>query len=392
MNAIQAFLAVAAGVFSFAVPPPAEDTDEILVAQIEETLGGFQERYDFPGATAAIALPDGTVISVATGLADVEAGREMTAETRMLAASIGKTFVGVIVLALEYEGVLAQGDLLADHLGKRSWFANLPNAQTITLRHLLRHQSGLPDHPNMPEFQATFGASVAKGAPALTPEELLGFISGHEPLFKAGAGWAYSDTGYILLGLVIEETTGEVYYDVVQARLLDPLGLTGTIPSDGPDLADLAVGYTPSNNPFGLPERTADAEGRLAWDPAVEWAGGGFASTSRDLARWGHLLFGGKAMPTAYLSRLLDGVPVAPESPDVRYGAGTAIYARTPRGPVYGHGGWIPGYVSSLRHYADHGVTVAFQINSDVGLADDGSEVVAALEAALADLAIAAVQ
>ena len=93
-------------------------------------------------------------------------------------------------------------------------------------------------------------------------------------------------------------------------------------------------------------------------------------------------------MEGAYLDRLLDGVAVAPEAPDILYGAGVAIYANTPRGPVYGHGGWIPGYVSGLRHYADHGVTVAFQINTDVGIVDDSTDLVPALEAALADLAI----
>lgn len=392
MNAIQAALAVAVGILPFAVTAPAAEPEETLAIQIEEILDGFQERYDFPGATAAIALPDGTVITAAAGLADVEAGCDMTPESRMLAASIGKTFVAAIVLALEREARLAQSDLLADHLGNRSWFANLPNAPTITLGHLLRHQSGLPDHPDMPEFQAALGARIAKGGPTFRPEELLDFVAGREPLFRAGTGWAYSDTGYILLGLVIEQTTGQPYYDVAQARLLHPLGLTATIPSDRSDLAGLAVGYTTGDNPFGLPERTADAGGRLVWDPAVEWTGGGFASTSRDLARWGHLLYTGEAMAAPYLSRLLDGSPVAPESPGVRYGAGTAIYAQTPRGPVYGHAGRIPGYVSSLRHYADHRVTVAFQINSDAGLTHGGSDVLPALEAALADLAIAAVQ
>ena len=91
-----------------------------------------------------------------------------------------------------------------------------------------------------------------------------------------------------------------------------------------------------------MPERTADAEGRLLWNPAVESAGGGFASTSTDLARWGHLLFGGDAMAQPYLDRLLDGVPVDPDVPGILYGAGVAIYADTPHGTVYGHGGWIP--------------------------------------------------
>jgi D-alanyl-D-alanine carboxypeptidase len=186
--------------------------------------------------------------------------------------------------------------------------------------------------------------------------------------------------------------TGQPWHDAVRVRFLEPLGLTGTIPSDRPDLPRLAIGYVAPDNPFGMPERTADAEGRLLWNPAVESAGGGFASTSTDLARWGHLLFGGEAMDGPYLDRLLDGVPVDPDAPGILYGAGVAIYADTQRGPVYGHGGWIPAYVSSLRHYAGHGVTIAFQINTDVGVMDDTSDLVPALEAALADLAIEAVR
>lgn len=143
------------------------------------------------------------------------------------------------------------------------------------------------------------------------------------------------------------------------------------------------------DNPFGLPPRTVDADGKLLWDPAMQWTGGGLVSTSRDLAVWGHALFAGHAMATPYLDRLLDAVPVSPDAPGVLYAAGVAVYADTPRGPVHGHGGRIPGYVSSLRHYADHDVTVAFQINTDVGIADDGTDLVPALEAALADLAIA---
>ena len=224
------------------------------------------------------------------------------------------------------------------------------------------------------------------------PENLVALVAGEAPLFEAGTGWAYSDTGFVLLGLAIEEVTGRPWQEAVVTLFLEPLGLTGTIPSDRPDLPGLAIGYVAPDNPFGMPERTADAAGRLLWNPAVESAGGGFASTSADLARWGHLLFGGAAMDPPYLDRLLDGVPVEPDAPGILYGAGVAIYAETPNGPVYGHGGWIPAYVSSLRHYAEHGVTVAFQINTDAGIMDDSSDLVPALEAALAALAIEAVR
>ncbi len=370
-----------------AVAPAGEPESADLPMRLEATLEAFRARYGFPGATAAIALPDGTVATAATGLADVETRRAMTPDSTMLAASIGKTFVAATVLALENEGRLSRADLLADHLGDRPWFSTLPNAGTMTIGQLLHHSAGLPDHVHLPAFQTAW-AKMATGEGAISPEDLVRFVTGLEPLFEAGTAWAYSDTGYILLGLVIEAVTGQPYNEVVHARFLAPLALVGTFPSDRRALPGLAVGYVAPDNPFGLPERTADADGRLLWNPVVEWTGGGLASTSRDLARWGHLLFGGTAMAAPYLDRLLDGVPIAPDAQGILYGAGVAIYAKTPRGPVHGHGGWIPGYVSSLRHYADHGVTVAFQINTDVGIMDDTSDLVPALEAALADLAL----
>ena len=82
---------------------------------------------------------------------------------------------------------------------------------------------------------------------------------------------------------------------------------------------------------------------------------------------------------------MLTAAPIDPASPDVRYGTGVAIHQGGSFGPVYGHGGWIPGYTSSLRYYADHGVAIAFQINTDIGLTDDTSSVVSILESRLAE-------
>lgn len=379
------FLTISLVLYCLSVPVMAQED------RLASVLADFHERYGFPGATVAIALPDGTIMSAATGLADIEAGRAMTTETPMLAASIGKSFVAATVLALESEGLLARDDLLSAHLGDRPWFDALPNSRTITINHLLHHTAGLPDHVHLPEFQQNW-TQLATGDGEFDPERLVAFVAGREPMFEAGQAWAYSDTGYVLLGLVIEQVTGEAWHETVSGRLVNPLGLHDTYPSDHTDLTGLAVGYVDPDNPFGLPVRTADAEGRLLWNPAVESAGGGFASTSADLARWGHLLFGGEAMEIPYLDRLLDGVPVDAEAPGIFYGTGVAIYADTPRGPVFGHGGWIPAYVSSLRHYAAHRVTVAFQINTDIGVADDTSDLVPALEAALADLAISLIR
>lgn len=144
---------------------------------------------------------------------------------------------------------------------------------------------------------------------------------------------------------------------------------------------------------YGFPGATvayALPDGTLG-STAIEWTGGGFVSTSRDLAVWGQALFTGNAMDAPYLDRLLDAVPVHPDAPGIFYGTGVGIYADTPFGPVYGHGGWVPGYVTSLRHYAHHDITIAFQINTDVGIVDDSTDLVPALEAALAELLVGAI-
>lgn len=383
MKTVFAALALIGGL-ALTGPVYAQSQDD----RLQELLETFRQDYGFPGATAAIALADGSLVTAATGFADVEAGTPMSPETPMLAASTGKSFVAMTALALESDGRLSRSDLVSHYLGDRAWFDRLPNHTTMRVGDLMCHGAGLPDHVHLDAFQAEMSLRMASGGAAFTPEEAIAYVLDAEPLFPAGQGWNYTDTGYLLLGLVIEAASDQSYYDLVTERFLQPLALTSTRPSDRPDLPGLAVGYVAEDNPFGLPARTVDENGALLWDPSMEWTGGGFASTSRDLAVWGQALFSGTAMDTPYLDRLLDGAPVSPDAPGLFYGTGVAIYADTPRGPVYGHGGWIPGYSSNLRHYPDHGVTIAFQINTDVGIADNSTDLKPALEAALADLAI----
>ncbi len=372
------------GLCTLAQPTRADQSD--LHEELQDLLDTFQMRYGFPGATVAYAREDGVVETLAVGFADVEKGIPMTPESRMLAASIGKSVWGALVLSLEAEGVLNRSDPVSDYLGDLPWFDRVPNAGEMTVGQLLTHSAGLPDHVHMDNVAH---ALIALGnEDRFDPADLVSFILDEPPLFEAGSDWAYTDTGYLLLGMVLESATGRDVFDLARERLLGPLELTATIPSDAPEIEGLAVGYTAKDNPFGLAPRTMDDSGSLVWNPVVEWTGGGFASTSADLARWGHALFTGDAMDAEYLDQLLDGVPIHPDAAGVLYGSGIAIYEDTPHGLVYGHGGWIPGYVSSLRHYADHGLTIAFQINTDAGVVDDSTDLVPAFEAALAELLV----
>ncbi|MCB9654616.1 MAG: beta-lactamase family protein [Deltaproteobacteria bacterium] len=328
-----------------------------------------------PGMTAAYALPNGVVGGAAAGYADLERHTSMTMRSRMLAASVGKSFVAATALALAQEGALDLDAPIATVLSDRAWLSRLPNYDTITTRHLLMHASGLPDHVHRPEFARDVALHWRDLDRAFSPETLVEYVFDGPALFPAGQGWSYSDTGYILVGLIIEKTTGRPYEEALVRRFLEPLGLDATTPSNRRVLPGLATGYTAAENPLGLPAKTTTAPGVMAWDPAIEWTGGGLVSTPRDLVVWARALYEGRALPTSDVDDLMRSVAVGSEDSGVRYGAGVAIHQRTVLGPSYGHGGTIPGYVSSMRYYPRYGFAVAFQINTDVDVTDSVTDI-----------------
>lgn len=341
----------------------------LLNQSLQHELDRLRQKLGFPGATCACVLSDGTIGEAASGMADTETNAPVTIKSRMLAASIGKTFVGATVIGLARDGLINLDVPLSCWLGKRNWYARLANHEIITLRHLLTHSSGLPDHVYSPKFlQNQFFKKIQEGD-FFSPESLIECILDQPALFEAGRGWSYTDTGYILLGLVIEAVTGNEYYEVVKQRFLKPLKLDMTAPSDRPNLQGLIAGYTSPDNPFGLPAKTLDPSGLLIWNPLLEWTGGGLISTSHDLAVWAKLLYEENAMESDYLRELLQAVPISDDRSDIRYGAGVVIQ-KSPLGDQWGHYGAVPGYVSSMRYYPKYGFSVAFQVNTDRNASD----------------------
>lgn len=349
-------------------------------------LAAVCEEYRFPGITAAYILPDGTVEGFATGFADIEENTSMTVESRMLAASIGKTFVAATTLVLVHEGALRLDDPVSKWLGDRPWYARLPNHETVTVRQLLTHRSGIPNHVETATFAKAFRKQWQALDEPFQAQQLIAFVLDQPALFPAGEGWRYSDTGYILAGLVIEAASGHPYYEEVSRRFLEPLSLSSTDASDRVDLPGLAAGYLAEDNAFGLPKKTITPSGSMAWNPAVEWTGGGLISNPRDLVVWAKRLFEGDALDGDYLHELLDAASIDDSEPHTRYGLGVGIHDSCPLGRSYGHGGWIPGYCSSLRYYPDYGIAVAFQINTDIGIVDSSAQVVETIESRLAQV------
>lgn len=359
-----------------------------LNQHFQSALDSLVMQFDFPGATAAYVLPDGTTEVFASGFADLEEKRKMTNQSCMLAASIGKTFVAATILSLANEGVICPDDFISKWLGNRTWFSHLPNHDKITVRQLLNHSSGLPDHVYQQAFARELSLKWKEQINPFSPEDLIAFILDTPPLFEVGKDWAYTDTGYILLGLIIEEATGEDVLDVICERFLIPFNLSMTNPSNSRSLENLTAGYVVNDNPFGFHVKTTSSDGKLVWHPGFEWTGGGFVSNSKDLARWAWILFEGKAMPYPYLDVLLNAVSIMHETDEVQYGAGVAIYRNGPFGDSYGHKGWITGYCSSMRYYPDHQIAVAFQINTDIGIVDVPNQPLHKIDSCLAQVVI----
>ncbi len=332
------------------------------VLRVREKLEAFCQEKGIPGATLGFMLADGRRASTAAGVSCRSDGRAMVPGDRMLSGSIGKTYVAAVLLQLVQEGRVELDRRISHWFGEDEWFTRLPNGPDITLRMLMNHTSGIPRHIFMSDFQAAVKAQPLK---VWRPEEMVAYVLDVEPAFEAGQGWSYADTNYILVGMIIERVTGRTYYEELTDRILRPLGLADTTPSDRPDIPWLACGYTSENNPFSLPIEAA-RRGYYAMNPQLEWTGGGLACTALDLARWAWLLYGGRVLQADTLQHMLDGVPMKEGSQQL-YGLGVMLRS-SERDRVLGHSGWMPGYVSMMAYYPDHSVAVAVQVNTEVGV------------------------
>jgi len=338
-----------------------------LQRRFQSGLDAVCQKYELPGMTAAYSLPDGRVLAFASGVADKESGAKMTVDTRMPAGSIGKTFVAAMAVALEQDGKLSLDDKLEKWLGDEPWFGDLPNGADITLRHLLMHRAGVADHIYDPVWVGK-AQEMIKNLDTdpdyyFKPAQLVEHILNREPLFPVGEGFKYTDTGYILAGMVIERAGEGTYYDQVSKRFLTPLELTLTEPADHRDIGNLAAGYLSPENPFGLPVKVAE-DGELKYNPATEWTGGGLISNPQDLVRWAKAFYEGRALMQPYVAQIVATHP-ADQKKSSKYGLGTYV-TQNALGTSYGHGGWSVGYLSHLAYFPSERVAIAFQVNTDV--------------------------
>ena len=333
-----------------------------LKTALQLKLDEWHKAGSFPGATLGVVLPNGESFDLAVGFSDRENKTPMKATDRMPAGSVGKTFAAATAFQLIKEGKLNLDDKIEKYLGGEQWFPRLPNAKDITVRQLMNHTSGLVRY----EFKEQFTKDLTTNPEKVwKPAELVSYLLDEKAPFEAGKGWDYSDTNYIVLGMIIEKVTGRKFYDEANRRLLKPLKLTDTIPQDGPRLKGVVQGYAGPNNPFGGTDAML-VNGKFTVNPQFEWTGGGYVSTAHDLARWAKMFYEGKAFSPDLLPQVVDGVAAPMLGRESKYGLG-AIIRKTSIGTSYGHSGFFPGYMTDMMYFPEQKIAVAVQVNTSVG-------------------------
>jgi D-alanyl-D-alanine carboxypeptidase len=321
--------------------------DEVLQAGLDRGLVGVVLRVE---------RGDEVIFNGAAGLSSLEGQTPMVPTDRFRIASVTKTFTAVLVLQLVDEGILTLDDTVSQWLDDPV-VGRIPHVEQITVRQLLNHTSGVYDYfeDDSPFWQDAYFGQGADWSRVWTAAEVLSYVDGakHAPYFAPGEGTQYTNTGYVLLGLILERAGDQDYAEQVHERIIDPLGLTDTVyaatepvPSGTVDQYHLIQGE-PVN---------ASAIHLSAFGPAA-----GMLSTTRDLARFIDALVGGELLPPVALDAMFTFVPS--ERPGVEWGLGVAR-GQTPGGESLGMGGDGPGSGARMFRLTDADLTLVLLTNT----------------------------
>jgi len=342
--------------------------DVFLKAQIYSK--GANPQSHAPGLVLLADTPDGRYLQAA-GVTSLEKGTPMQVDSRLEIGSNSKSFTDVLLLQLQEEGVLSLDDPLNKWLPE--WAAKIPNGGKMTLRQLAQHTSGAWDYAD--KIIGDAANDPAKLAQGYTPAELVQYaIDNGTPDFAPGeeGKWKYSNTGYILLGMVLEKATSQTLGDLYKARIFDPLGLkTAALIEGVPAAAEITDGYWWTED--GKINNTTN------WNVSQGWAAGGIAMTTEELLTYGKALAAGKLFKNPdTLAAMLTFNPNAMNGL-IGYGLGLQDFSKVGVPGSWGHGGQTAGFQSLWYTNPETGVTVVGLTNSAAYLAYSFLEVASLL-------------
>lgn len=313
---------------------------QLALHEIVERALAEQEA---PGALVGVWYPGQGAWTHAIGVGNLETGAPVSLDDHVRIASITKTLVATVVLQLVDEGLVGLDDSLEQYV------PGVPNGAQITIRQVLGMTAGIANYVAVPEIAREYALD-----PMLDfgPDQILGVIRASTPDFAPGEQVRYSDSNYILLGVLIEEVTGQSPATEIQRRIFEPLGMTSSSFPLTAWMPEPAMhGYFAENLGDPLIDVTRS-------NPGFPWTAGAVISTLADLRTWSVALAEGTLLtPETQQARLqtrpFQGTPVA-----VGYGLGVLTF-----NGLIGHNGGIAGYSSWMLHDPDTSATLVIVVN-----------------------------
>ena len=317
-------------------------------ARVDSVVEAQRKTQKIPGVSLAVCR-DGRIVKAAGyGLANVEWDIPVTPETIFQTGSVGKQFTATAVMMLVEEGKLGLDDKIVKFIPEAPATWN-----DVTVRNLLTHTSGIADYGGEED---TMGKGVINFRKDYTEEELVQAFAKMPKDFPAGQKWSYSNTGYVLLGVIIHRVTGEFYGDFLQERIFGPLGMTSTrIISEADIVPRRSSGYRLvkgewKNQEWVAPTLNTTADGALY-------------TNVLDLAKWDAALYTTKLIKRSSLDAMWTPVKLT-NGETYPYGFGWDLASKDGRRAVSHDGAW-QGFTMSITRYLDERLTVIVMTNLD---------------------------
>ena len=338
---------------SAGISPSSSAISADAISAVDAMLADMTSGSVFSGSVL-ISQHGHVLLSKGYGFADRAQKTPNGPQTRFGIGSNTKQFTAAAILLLEVRGKLKVTDLICKYI------ADCPSAWgVITIKELLTHSSGIPDYVNtVPDF-------VAYAGPPLTPPQVIAHFRDLPLEFVPGTTWKYSNSGYFLLGYIIEQVSGLSYEAFLQKNILTPLKLSDT-------------GYNHNSNGVAIGYADGYSTPAEQWDPWLPYAAGALYSTVEDMNRWEQALTTDALLPAASRAEMfaIQMAITAPAAPPMSAGYGYGFMIGTDSGrPIIWHNGGISGFSSIEARYPVDDVTVIIlgnQENADVSTILEG--------------------
>ncbi len=317
------------------------ETQNLLNAVIDQK----QMDYEVPGIIAGAWVPGRGIWINTTGKSDLVTGVNIQEYEKVRIADITKTFTATIILQLVDEGVISLDDFLDQIIT-----TNVPNADKITIKHLCNMTSGLFNYSDDSAFVATLANDPLK---KWDPQELINIAVSHPAYSAPGLEWHYSNTNYIVLGLVVEQIIGVSLENVIDERIFEPFKFTS---SSFPLFPNFTGEYSHGYLPLGPDSLLEDF---TLFDPSSTWAAGGIVSNLFDLHDWSKILATGALLTDSIQSLRMDWKDAnSLTDPYLFYGLGLMN-----EGNFIGYYGEIPGYEASMFYLFSEDASIVVLTN-----------------------------